>query len=176
MFMSKDKNLRFFIWKHKGVNVLSFMYSNYLYSPNWKSVFCRTLWKGFGNTQEEKMFLSLCNVECIYFWWFSKHRWYLLFLYSSVKPRSGFNWCLIPSGVLGIILGALERTHCWKSVDVVVVKHYDLLGKIRELYVTSGFSSETHNSCRLICLRFNPVKMSKWRRHFHILQCVGRIY
>ena len=33
-------------------------------------------------------------------------------------------------------------------------------------YVTSGFSSETHNSCRLICLRFNPVKMSKWKRHF----------
>jgi len=67
----------------------------------------------------------------------------------------------------GIILsGALERTHCWKSVDVVVVKHYDLLGKIRELYVTSGFSSGTHNSCRLICLRFNPVKMSKWKRHF----------
>ena len=51
-------------------------------------------------------------------------------------------------------------------MDVVVVKHYDLLGKIRELYVTSGFSSETHNSCRLICLRFNPVKMSKWKRHF----------
>jgi len=51
-------------------------------------------------------------------------------------------------------------------VDVVVVKHYDLLGKIRELYVTSGFSSGTHNSCRLICLRFNPVKMSKWKRHF----------
>ena len=51
-------------------------------------------------------------------------------------------------------------------MDVVVVKHYDLLGKIRELYVTSGFSSGTHNSCRLICLRFNPVKMSKWRRHF----------
>ena len=49
------------------------------YSPNWKSVFCGTLWKGFGNTQEEKMFLSLCNVECIYFWWFSKHGWYLLF-------------------------------------------------------------------------------------------------
>ena len=46
-------------------------------------------------------------------------------------------------------------------MDVVVVKHYDLLGKIRELYVTSGFSSGTHNSCRLICLRFNPVKMSK---------------
>jgi len=41
-----------------------------------------------------------------------------------------------------------------------------LLGKIRELYVTSGFSSGTHNSCRLICLRFNPVKMSKWKRHF----------
>ena len=133
MFMSKDKNLRFFIWKHKGVNVLSFMYSNYLYSSSWKSVFCRTLWKGFGNTQEEKMFLSLCNVECIYFWWFSKHGWNLLFSFSSVKPWSGFNWCLIPSGVLGIILsGALERTHCWKSVDVVVVKHYDLLGKIRE--------------------------------------------
>ena len=51
-------------------------------------------------------------------------------------------------------------------MDVVVVKHYDLLGKIRELYVTSGFSSGTHNSCRLICLRFNPVKMSEWRRHF----------
>ncbi len=51
-------------------------------------------------------------------------------------------------------------------MDVVVVKHYDLLGKIRELYVTSGFSSGTHNSCRLICLRFNPVKMSKWRGHF----------
>ena len=50
-------------------------------------------------------------------------------------------------------------------MDVVVVKHYDS-GKIRELYVTSGFSSGTHNSCRLICLRFNPVKMSKWRRHF----------
>ena len=33
-------------------------------------------------------------------------------------------------------------------------------------YVTSGFSSGTHNSCRLICLRFNPVKMSKWKRHF----------
>ena len=46
---------------------------------NWKSVFYRTLWKGFGNTQEDKMFLSLCNVECIYFWWFSKHGWYLLF-------------------------------------------------------------------------------------------------
>jgi len=89
------------------------------------------------------------------------------FSFSSVKPWSGFNWCLIPSGVLGISLfGALERTHCWKSVDVVVVKHYDLLGKIRELYVTSGFSSGTHNSCRLICLRFNPVKMSKWKRHF----------
>ena len=51
-------------------------------------------------------------------------------------------------------------------MDVVVVKHYDLLGKIRELYVTSGFSSGTHNSCRLICLRFNPMKMSEWRRHF----------
>jgi len=50
-------------------------------------------------------------------------------------------------------------------VDVVVVKHYDL-GKIRELYVTSGFSSGTHNSCGLICLRFNPVKMSEWKRHF----------
>ena len=36
--------------------MLSYMYSNYAYSPNWKSVFCRTLWKGFGNTQEEKMF------------------------------------------------------------------------------------------------------------------------
>ena len=71
---------------------------------------------------------------------FHLHQW---------KPWGGFNWCLIPSGVLGIILsGALERTHCWKSVDVVIVKHYDLLGKIRELYVTSGFSSETHNSCR----------------------------
>ena len=44
-----------------------------------ESVFCRTLWKGFGNTQEDKMFLSLCNVECIYFWWFSKHGWNLLF-------------------------------------------------------------------------------------------------
>jgi len=65
------------------------------------------------------------------------------------------------SKMLGIsVFGALERTHCWKSVDVVVVKHYDL-GKIREFYVTSGFSSGTHNSCKLICLRFNPVKMSK---------------
>ena len=88
------------------------------------------------------------------------------FSFSSVKPWSGFNWYLIPE-CLGISLfGALERTHCWKSVDVVVVKHYDLLGKIRELYVTSGFSSGTHNSCRLICLRFNPMKMSEWRRHF----------
>ena len=60
-------------------------------------------------------------------------------------------------------------------MDVVVVKHYDLLGKIRELYVTSGFSSGTHNSCRLICLRFNPVKMSGFERTFSILQCVGRI-
>lgn len=60
-------------------------------------------------------------------------------------------------------------------MDVVVVKHYDLLGKIRELYVTSGFSSGTHNSCRLICLRFNPVKMSECRETFSILQCVGRI-
>ncbi len=41
-------------------------------------------------------------------------------------------------------------------MDVVVVKHYDLLGKIRELCMTSGFSSGAHNSCRLICLRFNP--------------------
>ena len=32
MFMSKDRNLRFFIWKHEGVNVLSYMYSNYAYS------------------------------------------------------------------------------------------------------------------------------------------------
>ena len=39
-------------------------------------------------------------------------------------------------------------------------------GKFVSFYVTSGFSSETHNSCRLICLRFNPVKMSKWKRHF----------
>ena len=60
-------------------------------------------------------------------------------------------------------------------MDVVVVKHYDLLGKIRELYVTSGFSSGTHNSCRLICLRFNPVKMSECRETFSILQCFGRI-
>jgi len=59
-------------------------------------------------------------------------------------------------------------------VDVVVVKHYDL-GKIRELYVTSGFSSGTHNSCRLICLRFNPVKMSDLEKTLSILQCVGRI-
>ena len=50
---------------------------------NWKTVFCRTLWEGFGNTQEEKMFLSLCNVECIYFWWFSKHGWNLLFIFIS---------------------------------------------------------------------------------------------
>ena len=66
-----------------------------------ESVLCRTLWKGFGNTQEDKMFLSLCNVECIYFWWFSKHGWYVLFSFSSEKPWSGFNWCLIPAGVLG---------------------------------------------------------------------------
>jgi hypothetical protein len=88
------------------------------------------------------------------------------FSFSSVKPWNGFDWYLIPECVGISLFGALERTHCWKSVDVVVVKHYDLLGKIRELYVTSGFSSGTHNSCRLICLRFNPVKMSKWRRHF----------
>lgn len=56
MFMSKDRNLRFFIWKHEDVSVLSYMYSNYAYSQNWKTVFCRTLWEGFGNTQEEKMF------------------------------------------------------------------------------------------------------------------------
>ena len=31
MFMSKDKNLRFFIWEHEDVNVLSFMYSDYAY-------------------------------------------------------------------------------------------------------------------------------------------------
>ena len=74
--------------------------------------------------------------------------------------------------MLGIsVFGALERTHCWKSVDVVVVKHYDL-GKIRELYVTSGFSSGTHNSCRLICLRFNPVKMSRVEKTFSILLCL----
>ena len=60
-------------------------------------------------------------------------------------------------------------------MDVVVVKHYDLLGKIRELYVTSGFSSGTHNSCRLICLRFNPVKMSKMEKTFFVLHFVGRI-
>ena len=36
-------------------------------------------------------------------------------------------------------------------------------------YVTSGFSSGTHNSCRLICLRFNPVKMSKMEKTFPIL-------
>ena len=42
-------------------------------------------------------------------------------------------------------------------------------------YVTSGFSSGTHNSCRLICLRFNPVKMSKMEKTFSILQYVGRI-
>lgn len=35
MFMSKDRNLRFFIWEHEDVNVLSYMYSNYAYSPNW---------------------------------------------------------------------------------------------------------------------------------------------
>ena len=56
-------------------------------------------------------------------------------------------------------------------MDVVVVKHYDL-GKIRELYVTSGFSSGTHNSCRLICLRFNPVKMSRVEKTFSILLCL----
>ena len=60
-------------------------------------------------------------------------------------------------------------------MDVVVVKHYDLLGKIRELYVTSGFSSGTHNSCRLICLRFNPLKMSKVWKTFSVLHVVGRI-
>lgn len=63
---------------------------------NWKTVFCGTLWKGFGNTQEDKMFLSLCNVECIYFWWFSKHGWNFAFSFSSVKLWNGFNWCLIP--------------------------------------------------------------------------------
>ena len=60
-------------------------------------------------------------------------------------------------------------------MDVVVVKYYDLLGKIRELYVTSGFSSGTHNSCRLICLRFNPLKMSNVEKTFSILHFVGRI-
>jgi len=48
-------------------------------------------------------------------------------------------------------------------------------GKFVSFYVTSGFSSGTHNSCRLICLRFNPVKMSRVSKTFSILQCVGRI-
>ncbi len=63
----KTKIYAFSFEKHKGVNVLSFMYSNYLYSPSWKSDFVELFGKGFGNIQEEKMFLSLCNVECIYF-------------------------------------------------------------------------------------------------------------
>ena len=45
--------------------------------------------KGFGNTQEEKMFLSLCNVECIYFWWFSKHGWNLLFFVVLISENRG---------------------------------------------------------------------------------------
>ncbi len=95
--------------------------------------FCGTLWEGFGNTQEEKMFLSLCNVECIYyFWWFSKHRWNLLFCSHQLNRGVVLDWYLI-SECLGISLfGALERTHCWKSVDVVVCQTLWLLGKIRE--------------------------------------------
>ena len=40
--MSKDRNLRFSIWKH----VLSYMYSNYAYSPNWSLYFVELFEKG----------------------------------------------------------------------------------------------------------------------------------
>ena len=70
----KTKIYAFSFENTKVLNVLLFMYSVF---------FCRTLREGFGNTQEDKMFSSLCNVECIYFWWFSKHGWNLLFRFHQ---------------------------------------------------------------------------------------------
>ena len=36
--------------------MLSYMYSNYEYSPNWSLYFVELFEKGFENTQEDKMF------------------------------------------------------------------------------------------------------------------------
>ena len=44
--MSKDRNLRFFIWKHEDVNVLSYMYSNYVYSQIGRLYFAELFEKG----------------------------------------------------------------------------------------------------------------------------------
>jgi hypothetical protein len=81
-------------------------------------------WKGFGNTQED-VFISCfeCKAQMhLFLMWFSRHGWFLLLTlisktvgwlpvllmyYSRVSWKNKF-------------FGVLERTHCWKSVDVVI--------------------------------------------------------
>jgi hypothetical protein len=170
MFMSKDRNLRFFIWKHKMLTCCHVCIRITHTVQTGKLYFAELFEKGSGILKRIKCFYLCVMSNAFIFDGFLSMGEICFFIFIS-KTMGWFNWCLIPK-CLGISLfGALERTHCWKSVDVVVVKHYDLLGKIRELYVTSGFSSGTHNSCRLICLRFNPVKMSKVLKTFSILHC-----
>ncbi len=53
-----------------------------------KSSKSQIFWHGFGNTQEEKMFYLVFECKArmhLFLMWFSKHGWFMLFNSSSVK-------------------------------------------------------------------------------------------
>ncbi len=131
MFMCKDKINAFSVSKHKGGNVFVYVFELLVFFLKIQSklevCIYRTLWKGFGNTQEEKMFfISFLSVklECIYFWCGFLSMGGLCFLLFISKT---VGWLLVLlmyySGVFwnNKFFGVLGWTHCWKSVDIVVV-------------------------------------------------------
>ncbi len=84
MFNVQGQNLHFFFTNIKSDNVLLSCIGVSLFFENAR--ICISLqnsqWQEFGNTQEDKMFLSRVlsvKLACIYFLWFSKHRWCFAF-------------------------------------------------------------------------------------------------
>ena len=101
MFMSKDKNLRFFIWKHEDVNVLSHMYSNYVYSQTGGLCFVELFEKGSEIHKKRRCFYLCVMSNAFIFDGFLSMDEICFFVFIS-KTGEWLNWCLIPFGVLGI--------------------------------------------------------------------------
>ncbi len=139
--MSKDKNLRFFIWGVKRVVVHVFELLRCLkYSPNWKSVyFCRTLLERvrkqagcfylcvMSNAFIFNGFLSMGGI-CFSIFISKTVGWFKLMYYSfrSVfRNNFGSSW----------ENSLLKKCGCSRCHDILWQVLW-LLGKIRELYVT----------------------------------------
>jgi len=96
--VQKTEIYAFSTWKHEAVNVLSFMYSNYVFSQTGRLCFAELFEKGSEIHKKRRCFYLCVMSNAFIFWWFSKHGWNLPFFFCSHqwKPWSGFNWCLIP--------------------------------------------------------------------------------